>query len=364
VNNVIQIVPTFPPAVSGVGDYALLLATELRREFDIQTQFIVGNPDWQGANEVNGFAVSKLAERTAKSLQQLLHQRANDKTPVLLHYAGYGYQKRGCPYWLVKGLETWRQPSDGRRLVTMFHELYACGSPWTSSFWLSPLQKKLVARLARLSDKCLTSLKQYADEMIEIEPASQTRLLNLPVFSTFGEPQTVKPLCERRRRLVVIGHHGRRALMYERSFGQLNSICERLEIEEMLDVGEPVGFEIANRVKVPLKICGVLPASEISKLLQDSIVGIFDYPAGMLGKSTVFAAYASHKLIPIVVAYNDAKPADGLELEKHYWLSDIEPQKITLAAGQTLADNACDWYQTHNLFAQAKSFQACLYDNK
>ncbi|MFZ4728709.1 MAG: glycosyltransferase family 1 protein, partial [Pseudanabaena sp.] len=73
-----------------------------------------------------------------------------DRTsPVLLHYVGYGYAKRGCPVWLVDGIQRWKNLYPDRLLVTMFHELHASGTPpWTSSFWLSPLQKNLVTRLA------------------------------------------------------------------------------------------------------------------------------------------------------------------------------------------------------------------------
>jgi hypothetical protein len=128
----------------------------------------------------------------------------------------------------------------------------------------------------------------------------------------------------------------------------------------MLDIGEPVGFDISTSIAVPLKVCGVLQASEISDLLQDSIVGIFDYPASLLGKSTVFATYAAHRMIPVVVGYEDTRPADGLEPGKHYWLSDVEADTLSLEAGQTIADQAYAWYQPHKLSTQAKRFIGCL----
>src|SRR5262245_27172908 len=53
---IIQIVPSFPPAVSGVGDYALLLANELRKAHNLHTRFIVGDSDWAGSPEADGFS--------------------------------------------------------------------------------------------------------------------------------------------------------------------------------------------------------------------------------------------------------------------------------------------------------------------
>jgi cobalamin biosynthesis protein CbiG len=61
----IQIVPYLPPAHEGVGGYAAALARELRERLGVESRFVTGDP-------------------------------APGST-VLLHYANYGYQTRGCP---------------------------------------------------------------------------------------------------------------------------------------------------------------------------------------------------------------------------------------------------------------------------
>jgi hypothetical protein len=66
----------------------------------------------------------------------------------------------------------------------MFHELYAFGPPWTSSFWLSALQKNLAMRLARLSDRILTSRQNYAKSLYDLSSGKHTQIPTLPVFST------------------------------------------------------------------------------------------------------------------------------------------------------------------------------------
>ena len=45
-------VPRLPPAIDGVGDYALNLARQLRKDFNIQTHFIVGNSTWKCAENL------------------------------------------------------------------------------------------------------------------------------------------------------------------------------------------------------------------------------------------------------------------------------------------------------------------------
>src|SRR5258708_4405092 len=145
---IIQIVPRLPPSISGVGDYAFLLAGELRRAHGIETTFVVGDPDWKNAEnlkaemlktefELDGFKVFCVNERRAEELLRLLSQPETPST-VLLQYVGYGFEKRGCPAWLVNALREWKHgaASEIRALVTMFHELYARrGAVWTSSFW-------------------------------------------------------------------------------------------------------------------------------------------------------------------------------------------------------------------------------------
>jgi hypothetical protein len=353
----IAIVPRIPPVVDGVGDYALSLARLLRDNVGLTTQFIVTDSNWTGADQVEGFEVRHLSSHSSDDLLNLLERDSSADARALLHYEGYGYATRGCPVWLVNAIERWRRASSERSLVTMFHELYATGPPWTSSFWLSPLQKNLATRLARVSDQCMTSLERYARLVQEMSGKPAT---SLPVFSSIGEPQLTLPLNERRRRLVVFGTRGRRIEVYRRSAADLNRICRRLGIEEIVDIGRSVDFNIESVVDAAVLRCGELPGSEVSEVLLDAVAGIIDYPASMLGKSTIFAAYCSHRVIPIVANYSDPTPAEGLERDRHYWLTDVESESLNLATGQVLADNALAWYQAHSLSAHARTLAACF----
>src|SRR5438034_3528340 len=154
---IIQIVPKLPPSISGVGDYAYLLARELRAAQGIHTRFIVCDPSWEGAKDYHGFSVSRMDTRQPDELERHINALGMSAT-VVLQYVGYGYEKRGCPLWLVRGLESWKRRHPGCRLLVMFHELYASGPPWRSSFWTSPVQRALVKSLALLSDHCVTNL--------------------------------------------------------------------------------------------------------------------------------------------------------------------------------------------------------------
>jgi hypothetical protein len=364
--DVVSIIPRVPPVTDGIGDYGLSLASALRQYAGIETRFIVGDPAWDGPEEVEGFKVQRLASRTGRKLLALLERAGdNGSNTVLLHYEGYGYAKRGCPVWLIEAIERWKLASDGRKLVTLFHELYASGPPWTSSFWLSPLQKRLAARLVRLSDERLTSLDLYAERVRELSNGAKAETASLPVFSSIGEPAAAPPLRARSPKMVVFGTRGRRIEVYKKSAAELNRLCRELGVEQISDIGKSLDVDISNLIELPVVAFGELPGPDVSKLLLDSIAGVIDYPAQMLGKSTIFAAYCSHRVVPIVAPHDQARTADGLRAGADYWLTTERNEKLSLNAAQAVADNAHLWYQSHKLSVHALALAECLarYNN-
>lgn len=353
------IVPRLPPAVDGLGDYSLNLAWQLRQDFGLVTDFIVGDPTWVGGTSVEEFTVKQVKGQSATALLDLLPTELQSSSTVLLHYVGYGYAKRGCPLWLVQGLERWRKAETNRCLITMFHEIYAFGPIWTSQFWTSPLQRNLATRLAFRSDRCFTSKQGYAQILDRLSQGKHEKIPTLPVFSNIGEPENLSPLVERPRRLVVFGGRGPRSRVYQRSRLALERTCRELEIEEIFDIGPSLGFEIEPINGTSVTCLGVKMTQEISNLLSSSVAGFFDYPTEFLAKSTIFAAYCAHRVIPVGVFYEGLN-VDGLEPGKHYWLGDRHPGNMDLLLGQAIADNALAWYQTHQLSVQSRVFATCM----
>jgi hypothetical protein len=359
-NDVISIVPALPPAIDGLGDYALKLACQLRQDFNIQTHFIVGNPTWTGVvEEIEGFPISKVSDRSSDALLILL---AGDRsTTVLLHYVGYGYANKGCPFWLVQGLERWKAKTNNLHFVTMFHEVYASGyPPWTSSFWLQPWQKQLAERLTKLSVHCITSKQSYAEILHKLSRKKQTQINHIPVFSNIGEPEYVPPLKERSLRLVVFGHRNSRLQVYQQCYTALEQICDTLKIEEICDIGVSTGLKLSAINGIPIVEKGVTEASAISQIMLDSVAGFLNFPPpAHLAKSTIFATLSAHRMIPCMFS-SSTVPIDGLQRGKNYWSMDDQSNPLSLDMGQEIADNAYAWYQTHNLPSQAKIFARSL----
>jgi hypothetical protein len=358
---IIQIVPRLSPAIDGVGDYALNLARQLHKDYGITTHFLISDLNWTGAIKIEEFPVDKLTANSPSHLFYWLSSSA--PSTVLLHYVGYGYAKRGCPVWLVEGLERWKVRSRNVSLVTMFHEISASGSIWTSSFWLSKIQRNLATRLVRITDHIITSKQFYAQILSQLSQGKHKEIPSIPVFSSIGEPQQVPPLEQRQRQMVIFGGRSNRMRVYQKSSALLNRTCELLGIEKILDIGLSIDLKLSSIKNIPIVKIGQQPAAKVSDILLNSLVGFLDYNPDYLAKSSIFATYCAHGLLP-VSAQSSTFSIDGIEAGKHYWYPSeqtaIYKNKAEL---QAIAHNAYRWYQTHKLSIQAEIFAHYVMSN-
>jgi hypothetical protein len=345
---VVHIVPNLPPPHEGVGSFAMALAEALRARHGIESRFAA-------AAELPRADPSALTDALADSVD------GDGETAVLLHYANYGYQPRGCPAWLVDGLARW-QSRRRSRLVTVFHEIAATGPPWRSSFWLSPLQRRLAAALARLSEGLTTSLEIHRRMLRRWVPDREVAVL--PVFSTVGEPSAPPPLSARARRLVVFGGPGTRARAYRELGATLALACRTLGIEEICDVGpgDGPGDRLGNRpptdLPVPVRRLGALPGAEVSELLAGSLAGFIGYPAPFLPKSTIFAAYCAHRVLPVCAW---PWPRSGAEPAPPFWTPRPGSGMGRDEDLEELAGRAHAWYGGHALSRHAAVYEGLLF---
>lgn len=348
---IVQLVPQLAPSVGGVADYALLLAQALRDEHGIKSIFLVGDPDWHGASALDGFSVERIDERSNHELLQRL-ARLGEST-VLLHYVGYGYQQRGCPSWLVSALQSWKNSQRRHRLMTMFHELFASGLPWQSSFWTAPLQKNLAKSLALFSDRCVTNLTSSRKTLARMTHRPETSFTVLPVFSTVGEPRAGAHRQAKQPRMIVFGSAEWRRQAYQDHGEALELACHALGVDTIVDIGE----RLKKLPKLPVRLIemGTIASANVGRELAAAYAGYFTYPAPYLGKSTIFAAYAAHALLPVTCGTNSAANLDGLRAGEHYLALD-ETRHHDSNALAAITDNAQRWYLEHNLRRQSARF--------
>jgi hypothetical protein len=351
-NEILQIVPRFPPSISGVGDYAYLLARQLRAAHDIHTRFLVCVPSWPEDQEIDGFRVERFDSQKSGALARRMNSRGMPET-VLLHYVGYGYHQRGCPLWLVRGLESWKRRNTKHRLIVMFHELYAFGPPWSSAFWTSPLQRALVKSLALMCEHGLTNLKTSQLILARMTSRCESDFSVLPVFSNVGEPPSLPAWSSRRARLVVFGDPAWRRQAYFEHQTAVEETCAAFSLAEIVDIGAPCGP--LPKLSVPCVLKGSLPADRVSEELLDARAGFFAYPAAYLGKSGIFAAYAAHGLVPVTHAENPTDNHDGLR-EREHFVSIGSWYRYGVGDLQRAAQGARAWYASHKISAQASSY--------
>lgn len=363
---VVQIVPNLGNLMDGVADYSRALARALQLREDIRSWFLRGDP----LDSIDGNAwedgSSKIRARTCDALigalEEIAEQRDNEnRITVLLHYANYGYASRGCPFWLIDGLKLWKRLHPNAFLITMFHELYASGPPWRSSFWLSPVQRHLAGRLARLSDVSITSSVLYRRKLADWASAKREQIVVRPVFSTIGEPEEFAPWNARQPYLAVFGRAGTEARAYESHRRALTTMARALNIEEVIDIG-PRSRPVPSNVEgIKVRTTGRLPREEVSKLLSMCRAGFLDYPSDVLGKSTIFAAYCAHGVVPVITQVRRVG-LDGLREGEHFLLAQTQgtavwPSQATL---EGISKTAFGWYRDHALGVQAAALARML----
>lgn len=350
---IVQIVPRIPPHTDGVGDYSLKLAEQLLNDYKINTHFLVFKKDIEIESFVNGFPATLLSTHTPEFFLSVLPQNIDT---VLLHYSNYPYLsgKLDAPFWLVKGLELavkLRQI----KLVVMFHELPML--KYKKINFLNPIQSIVSRRLAQLASTVITDSGRF---QAILSQWIQRPIKCIPDFSTIGEPNEIKTLAERKRRIIVFGTTDRHRV-YANFLNELLSTCHILGIEEIYDIGKPLNLHLSNFNGIHVVEMGFQPSEVVSQLMLESMAGFFDYSRfpGDLGKSTVFAAFCAHGLIPIISQYNPSE-ADGLEMNKHYLVPGEPLKTCNLSQLQTIADNAHNWYKGHSIPENAKVFASSI----
>jgi hypothetical protein len=342
-NAILQIVPRVPGGLDGVGDYALTIAARLRDKFGVTTVF--ATPEISSAANVRGFEV--------RPLRQSFGAKEFDR--VILHYVNYGYQKRGVPFGLLSILRQMRQRHTFE-LLTVFHELYACGPPWRSEFWLHPIQVHITKSIARLSDNCIVSSENFLSELQRLVPDARIRLHPTP--SGLEEPLLSPEQISGRdpHRWVIVGG----SVLAERS---LRSFARAMPL-----IPEPIaaralivlGGNENPAIRALLADLGVksdyrprIPASEASDFLKTCSYTWIDYfhrpdvETSVVLKSSAFAAACAHAIVPIFPHCGTSISIDGDRLPGPFFVESKGCEVPGADDRPKVAENIYDWYQLH-----------------
>jgi hypothetical protein len=285
-----------------------------------------------------------LMRADSRGLDHALNRFVTPDCTLVVHYVGYGYQRRGCPFSLIRSLRRLRY-SRTFRMISVFHELYASGPPWTTTFYVEPFQRFLFRALVSLSDQVVTSTPAYMRTLEQQGKKPGTH----PVISNIGEPLAPCELKKRANRAVVFGlPHSRRPLFES---NMLAPALQKLLIDEVLEIGKPCGQRPPSVSGLRWHQCGELSGREVSELFLQSRFGLLHYPRNLLSKSGVFAAYSSHRMVPVLLA-KPGSPVEELEPHLHY-LDSSDMGSMDTTTLQEIADQSWRWY------AGARSLAVC-----
>jgi hypothetical protein len=311
---VVHITPQLPPAIDGVGDYCTNLWQHWpESDSDRDWKFLVARGAEETRRALPGIDVREFA-LNADSLTGALNEAAPDV--VILHYVGYAYQPKGIPVWLPGALDRWKKAGSERRLVTMFHEMYAWSSPLRSPFWVSPFARRIIRDLVGLSDAWVTNCDRYLNQLISRFNARADAGRMLPIGSNIplaadAAPLTRNPLS---LRIVVFGLARTRLWALQRHWQLLKALRERGLIHSITLLGksgetsdERDWQRLADRIgNVTWRRRFDLTQGEISRELAEQDLGLLANEPDILTKSGVFAALATHGVVPILAASSHA----------------------------------------------------------
>jgi hypothetical protein len=347
----IQVVPQLKPGRCGVTDHVVALAEELNGSFGIQTAFVVLNSE-----ERCCLAYPIIHCAPEQLLESCLAHSKGEPAAVLVHVSGYGYSADGAPTRLADALAGVKK--DGRfTIAAFFHELFATGALWTAAFWHSRKQQKAVRRIAELCDMIVTNTGYYAKWLdAETKKQSGGPIQLLPVLSTVGESRNRISIADRDPAIAVFGLPATRRKAY-RELSALPKVLNVLGIQEIRDFG--LGVDVPAQVNgIPVARRGPLETSELSEELSHLRYGFLSFPAFVLGKSSIFAAYCAQGTIPVVAKGFDGE-VDGLRDGEHL----LSPKTVKAASASDLdrcSMRAWQWYAGHGVHAHAAAYARWL----
>jgi len=263
---------------------------------------------------------------------------------LLLHFSGYGFQKRGVPLWLIKRLGSLRTQFKSFGIV--FHELFASGPPWSSAFWLHAAKKQVAREVLSLADFWLTNRDESARWLLDQRQGPPHRVL--PVFSNVGELDDIET--QRLPRMVVFGSSVVRNTVYQWGDGEIFRRARNAGLE-IHDIGPPQQDpSLLERFKQERVVAhGKLSAERVSAELSTATCGALAYPTDYVSKSGVFAAYCAHGICPVLLA-KEYGSFDGLSPDVHY-IPGFDALDASIPAARTIGREARNWYEPHRIDA-------------
>ena len=301
-NSIVQIVPSLPPEVGGVGDYALILSRELETVGQ-ECRYITVT----GGEHVDA-PVARLGRLRGRSLARDLEGARS----VILHHSPYGYARYGLCTYLSRELRRWRAADFSRRLAIIMHEVSATGALSSTAFWAGIVQRGIAYQLAATADFVATTSEATRRQ---IAARGKAEPVTLAVFSNVGE--TLVPVRHSQRQIeaVVFGGMRQRNQLYTALAAEPHAAdaFAAARVSRIVDIGPPFSGPLGSIAGIPVEPLGVLEPKAVRQTIAGARFGLVDYPRHVMTKSGIIAAYLANGAVCVNVCCTGALPPDLCE---------------------------------------------------
>lgn len=341
--NILHVLPRVEPSKCGISDYAIELSRSMKKMYQVNSVFLCLSCNISDLDNEFEIPVEKINLKNIKSLYETL----NKYNVIILHVSLYGFEKRGIPLWLANIWSNLYKTSRHPIMLSMFHELYASGPLSSSSFWLKPIQKYILKKIALNSDCIRTNRFQYMEWILH-NTNCKKNFKSMPVFSNFGEGTYFEPFIKREHSMVM-------SVKNIHSFDSCDLVlkaalkcCKYFNINNLHIIGaKKVFVQIRNDVKI--FNYDYMNKEDISNVISSCRAAYVAYNPAFLAKSTIFASYAAFGLA--VFVHENKKLYDGLDYNNNILFNSCA--NIDL---ESIGQSLFKWYQDHNIYNNSVSY--------
>ena len=295
----IVITTRLPPLICGIGTYSWLVHKH-RPNDSHPVQFVVMEGAAESRAALGWNAITDFGGDVRKLRDVLI---TAGPTSVLLHYAGRGYHRFGCPSWLSRVLRDWKARCPGGQLSIVFHEVPGALPMLSRHFWLGKIEARIVRQLAILADVVITNTESHAETLRIL--SRRNDIAWFPVGSNI-EVNSLPSQSRKQTEFLIFGLPFGRQQTFQSFAPQIKKWSEtglltKLHLlgpdDENVALQENGLFKDLSRIVVRH---GMLRASEVSRLLQQTQFALTNITGTTWSKSSVFMSCAAHGC-PIVI---------------------------------------------------------------
>jgi hypothetical protein len=332
------------PQLCGIGTFSWLLDRHWPGDTS-RHEFLVVDGAVQSRLALKDVPITEFGADAAK-LSHALEQKGS--VDVLLHYAGRGYHRLGCPIWLGRALRAWKQKFPSARLTIFFHEVPGKLPLTSPHYWLNLCNLRIIRQLARIGDVLITNTTHHAATLAKIsgrtdihwfsvgsniEPAGgPSRTTSRTEFVIFGLPYG-------RWETLQIFHHHICSWQKTGLLTKLHLIGPRDKKFDLRSARLIHGYPDAAVVIQH----GELSAAKVSRLLYRSQFGLTNANDLTWSKSTALMAYLAHDCSVVTQSKFNVEPLSfAFAPDEVAAASDVELCRRTTVLRHWFEDNA-DW---------------------